>query len=266
MLKLRLFASLPMYALPGMAAANAAFWRDLRENLAGRIADLPETLAPPANALPDFIAPETLFSQMCGYPLHYLYKGQYRLLGTPLYDLPGCELGQCGVPLHRSFIVVARGAGFETLEDLRGKILAVNGYESNSGMNLPRRLFAEIAGGKPFFSGVTVTGSHVASMAAVAGGTADAAPIDCVTFGFCTSFHPELTVNLRILAETPASPAIPFITAAATPAAAVVAIIAALHSHEGLKIAAIMPPMPAAYDVIPQLATQARALGYAALA
>jgi hypothetical protein len=81
-------AALPMYALPEMAPANAALWAAVRERL--DLAEAPAALSPTPTALPAAIVPETLFSQMCGYPLRRLYAGQYRLLGTPLYDLPGC--------------------------------------------------------------------------------------------------------------------------------------------------------------------------------
>jgi hypothetical protein len=73
------FAALPMYALQGMAPVNEALWAAIRATLdAEGIGDLPAHLSPSALALPAAIAPATLFSQMCGYPLLRLYAGQYR--------------------------------------------------------------------------------------------------------------------------------------------------------------------------------------------
>jgi ABC-type phosphate/phosphonate transport system substrate-binding protein len=260
-------ASLPMYALPEMAAANSALWAAVRARLGHGDA----ALSPAPLALPAAIGPETLFSQMCGYPLRRLYEGQYQLLGTPLYDLPGCGWFAPGVPGHCSFIVVARGSGMETVEALRGSRFAVNGFDSNSGMNLPRRLLAPLAGGRAVFSSVAVSGGHLRSMEMVAAGEADAASIDCVTFGFCALYRPELVAALRVLAETPASPAIPFITAAATPpetAAALTRILVAEvgRALAGLRIVAVLPPRPEAYDAVVAYEAEAAALGYPLLA
>ena len=265
-------ASLPMYALPEMAAANAALWATVRERLeTAEIDGLPGMLSPPPMALPDAIAPDTLFSQMCGYPLRRLYDGQYRLLGTPLYDLPGCGWFSPGVPSHCSFIVVPRTSPTETVEALRGSRFAVNGFDSNSGMNLPRRLLAPLAGGRPFFSQVIVSGGHVRSMEMIKAGEADAASIDCVTYGFCALYRPELVTALRVVAETPASPAIPFITASSTPPETAAALTRVLTSEvrealAALGIVAVLPPRPEAYDAVLTYEAEAAALGYPALA
>lgn len=266
-------AFLPMYALPEMAAANAALWAAVRQGLAAAgVGDLPQALSAAPLALPAAIAPETVFSQMCGYPLRRMYEGQYRLLGTPLYDLPGCGWFAPGVPSHRSFIVVAEDAAFDTLEALRGRRFAMNGRDSNSGMNLPRRLFAPLAARGTFFSAVIATGGHVRSMEAIASGAADAAAIDCVTFGFCAIHRPDRVAGLRVLAETPASPAIPFITAATTPPDTVAALSRVLAAPglrdalAGLRIQAVLPPRPQAYEAVLALEAEASALGYPALA
>jgi ABC-type phosphate/phosphonate transport system substrate-binding protein len=263
-----------MYALQGMAPANEALWAAIRAALeAEGTADLPMHLSPSALPLPASIAPETLFSQMCGYPLLRLYAGQYQLLGTPLYDLPGSGLRADGLPTHRAFIVVSRASDAREIADLRGSRFAMNGFDSNSGMNLPRRLFAPLAEGGRFFSSVTVSGGHLRSMEAVAAGEADAASIDCVTYGFCGTYRPALVDELRILAETAASPAIPFITAAATPPDTVAALIRVLTGSDavraamaGLHIAAIVPPRPADYEAVLDFETEASALGYPVLA
>jgi ABC-type phosphate/phosphonate transport system substrate-binding protein len=259
-------ASLPMYALPEMAAANAALWGAVR----ARLGEGDAALSPAPMALPEAIAPETLFSQMCGYPLRRLYAGQYRLLGVPLYDLPGCGWFAPGVPSHRSFIVVAHGSGLETVEALRGRRFAVNGFDSNSGMNLPRRLLAPLAGGGTFFSSMVVSGGHVRSMEMVAAGGADAASIDCVTYGFCALYRPALVAGLRVVAETPASPAIPFITAAVTPPETAAALTRILvgevgEALAGLRILAVLPPRPEAYDAVLGYEAEAAALGYPVL-
>lgn len=267
-----MIASLPMYALPEMAELNATLWSALQA--AAGLA--PAMLSPSPVALPAALAPDTLFSQMCGYPLRKLYEGQYRLLGTPLYDLPGCRLRPDGVPTHCSFLIVRQDAPFGVPAHLRGSRFTINGRDSNSGMNLARRLFAPLAQNGRFFGEIIASGSHLRSMELVAEGLADTATIDCVTYGFVTRFRPQLTGQLRILAETPASPAIPFITAAATPLE-----IAARLSHRlteprpgpalaqalaDLAIRRVAPPRPEAYELVLTLEAEAAALGYPDLA
>jgi ABC-type phosphate/phosphonate transport system substrate-binding protein len=209
-----LLASLPMYNLPEMAAVNAAFWRAMVEELRQEeFINAPDELVLESPSVPDAIPPSTLFTQTCGYPLQTIYQGQYQLLGVPTYDAPGCGEGT-----HRAFILVRADASVKRLEDLRGSTFALNSRHSNTGMNLPRVMFARIAAGRRFFSRVVETGSHAASMQRVASGGADAASIDCLTYAFFSDYRPEALVGLRRLADTPESPTIPFITAACTSA------------------------------------------------
>jgi ABC-type phosphate/phosphonate transport system substrate-binding protein len=271
------FVSLSMYALPEMAAANTAFWAAVREALRqeGHSA-VPETIVPPSLDLPIGIAAGTLLSHMCGYPLLTLYLGQYELLAAPLHDLPGCAVDPNGTPAHCSFIVVAADSPFRELEDLRGARFIMNGWHSNSGMNLPRHLVAHLAREGRFFGSVTVSGAHVASMAAVAEGSADVAAIDCVTFGLVARHRPKDIARLRIIAETVASPAIPFITSAHTAPALIEALRRVLTSagHRpalqeamaGLSIRDIRPVTAQAYATVAAFEEEAAAAGYSKLA
>jgi ABC-type phosphate/phosphonate transport system substrate-binding protein len=265
-------ASLPMYNLPEMAAVNAAFWRALAEELRLEgIADAPDALLTNSKPVPDAIRQGTMFTQTCGYPLQTIYRGQFQFLGVPTYDAPGC-----GAATHRAFIIVRADSPAERPEDLRGGVFALNSRYSNSGMNLPRLLFAQIAGGKPFFSRVIETGSHAASMQLVGNGGADAASIDCLTHAFLGDFRPAALTGLRRLADTPESPAIPFVTAADTPTDRVAALqralsrLAAEAQHrpvlDRLRLRRIGPCDPAAYDRLLDYEREAFALGYGEIA
>lgn len=208
-----LTASLPMYNLPEMAARNTAFWKALSEEIrAEGFARPPIELSFSRPAVPDAIGKEVLFSQTCGYPLQTIYRGQFALLGAPTYDFLGC-----GMATHRAFIIVRKDSNHGTVEDLRGSRFALNSRHSNSGMNLPRIMLARRGITAPFFESVTDTGSHTESIRQVAAGKLDAASIDCVTWGFFKDYRPEETSALRVLGETPESPAIPFVTSMATP-------------------------------------------------
>jgi ABC-type phosphate/phosphonate transport system substrate-binding protein len=84
-------------------------------------------------------------------------------------------------------------------------------------MNLLRAALAGIAeGGRPFFSSVILSGSHRCSAELVVNGQADVAAIDCVTLAHLRRLYPTISSGLRVLCWTPASPSLPFITAAST--------------------------------------------------
>lgn len=264
--------SLPMYNLPEMRGVNAAFWHALKAELrADGVTDLPEALAFARPPVPDLIGPSTFFSQTCGYPLQTIYQDQYELLGVPSYNAPGCEGAT-----HRAFVLVRDDSRCTSPEDLRGGVFAVNSPHSNSGMNLPRALFARMAGGKPFFRSVIQTGGHPASIAKVEAGEADAASIDCLTYVFLKDYRPEAVAALRILAETPPSPSIPFVTSCATPSEHVAALRQALLRLAGdparrgvlagLRIRGIGPADRPTYERILDYERQAADLGYPELA
>lgn len=264
-------ASLPMYNLPEMRPANAAFWQAMRTELARRGLEAPESLDFARPPVPPGIEPDTLFTQVCGWPLQTIYAGQARLLGMPCYAAPGCE-----GPGHAGVFIVHRDAPCQVLEDLRGCRFAFNSLHSNSGMNLPRRAIAEIAGGKPFFAAVEETHSQPGNIERVAKGEADASCVDCVTYAFFRHYRPELGALTRTLAFTPPSPSIPFVTAAATPAPVVALLEAALRAvarapewaaaRQGLMLKDILPPDPALYVVQQTHVAEAVALGYPRLA
>lgn len=244
-----------MYDLPQLHDANAA----LRGALSGLLAA--EGVEPGPAAI----------TQVCGYPLQTTHRGQFTLLAIPHYDVRGCE-----GPEHRAFIVVRSASAFAGVQDLRGTTFAVNSMDSNTGMNLPRHLFASLANRKPFFHQVTVTGSHRDSMAAVLGGRADSAAIDCVTLGLQAEYDPGSVEGLRIIASTSPSPCIPFVTSRSTDSSSVAAMQRALATfstrarfaqlRRALRIDRIEAPCAAAYNVLLAYRAEAAALGYPLLA
>ena len=265
-------ASLPMYNLPEMANRNADFWKALSEEIgAEHLRDLPSELSFSRPAVPEAIGREVLFSQTCGYPLQTVYRGQFALLGVPTYDFPGC-----GAATHRAFIIVRKDSGFKTLEDLRGSRFALNSRHSNSGMNLPRIMLARLGIKAPFFGSVTETRSHTESIRRVAQGDLDAASVDCVTYGFFNDCCPDKMSALRVLDETPESPAIPFVTSVATPAGQVDALRSALLRLaddpgrkpvlRGLHIETITPVDASVYQRVMDYEREAADRGYPELA
>ena len=264
--------SLPMYNLPEMRTVNARFWDALRGLLVeAGLRDVPETLSFDRPPVPGRIGPEILFSQTCGYPLETIFSGQAIRLGTPCYAAPSCD-----GPTHCAFFVVPQASPAKTPADLKGSRYLLNSPVSNSGMNLPRRSLAEIAGGRPFFSAVIETGGHPASLDRLLRGEGDVASIDCVTYAFWRHYRPEAAVRVRIIGETPPSPAIPFVTSAATPPATVEILRTALRvlMHDarydavrsGLLLTDIADLPNPAYRSLLDYEREARELGYPELA
>jgi ABC-type phosphate/phosphonate transport system substrate-binding protein len=264
--------SLPMYNLPEMRLVNLRFWEALREVLVeAGLRDLPQSLSFERPPVPERIGPEVLFSQTCGYPLETIFRGQAIRLGTPCYEAPGCD-----GPTHCGFFIVPVGSDARTLSDLVGGVFLFNHQHSNSGMNLARRALAEIAGGRPLFARAVETGSQPGNLDRVARGEGDATAVDCVTYAFWCRHRPEMAPKVRVLARTPPSPAIPFVTSIATPAATVAILRAALHSvvheepyrgvREGLMLADIVDVPEARYRALLDYEREAAARGYPALA
>ncbi len=261
-------ASLPMYALPEMEAANSAFLAALLRRLRAKGIDTAGIrLNSSHGALPDSIDPGIHFTQVCGYPLFKHYRDQYLMLATPHYAMSGC-VGSS----HRAFFMVRANDPARRLEDLRGGTFGCNSLLSNSGMNLPRLSLARIAGGKPFFSSVVMTGAHVASLERLDEGSIDICSIDNVTWGFFKKFRPFAAVRYRILDETVSSPSLPFVTSARATESDAVALVQTLyeimndprtaHIREALALSGLSVPDVAAYERLADYEREAAELGF----
>ncbi|MDQ0321725.1 ABC-type phosphate/phosphonate transport system substrate-binding protein [Pararhizobium capsulatum DSM 1112] len=166
-----------------------------------------------------------------------------------------------------------RGYG---LDALRGARAAINEPGSNSGYNLFRAFVAPHAVDGRFFSSVKETGGHRASIDAVSSGEADVAAIDCVTFGNTLRFDPDRVAGVRILAETPRGPGLPFITGAATPARDLIILRRALSETiadpelaavcDTLSLRGISLLGDADYEVLAELDREAADQGYPTIA
>jgi ABC-type phosphate/phosphonate transport system substrate-binding protein len=264
-------AILPMYDLESLRPSTDALWSAIAANLRAAGIEAPSSLAR-AVALEDAWAdPALLLGQTCGYPLVTSLRGRVTLLATPRYRAPGCEGAA-----YRSAVVVRAHDPAHSLADLRGARCAVNGLDSNSGMNVLRAAIAPlVSAGDRFFADVVVTGAHAASLAALAGGRADVAAIDCVTWAHLQRLRPGLTAGLRVLAWSVAMPGLPLITSLRSGEAVTTALRAALWAvgadpalapvREALLLEGFDEVPLQAYDAILALQAEAVALGYPAL-
>ena len=264
-------ASLGMYDMPWLGTANDALWAHIAMGLrAAGMSDVPETLDRAGSLTTVWRDPALLFAQTCGYPLMTALQGVVTPFAAPVYSWPGCTGAT-----HCSVIVVPAGSSFEALRDLRGARVAMNGPDSNSGMNLLRHAVAPLAEEGRFFGPVVATGSHLASLDHVARGAADVAAIDCVTFGLVRWHRPELVDGVRAIGETAKSPALPFVTAAGASAEEIAMLLAALKEAiadqelvgavEALGLAGVEPVSMNDYAVVLGYEQEAIAAGYPVL-
>jgi ABC-type phosphate/phosphonate transport system substrate-binding protein len=260
-----------MYNLPEMQTVNAAFWDAVRRELQGQgIGDLPDSLDFGRRPVPERIEGDTLLTQVCGYPLQTVYRGQAALLGAPVYAAEHCRGAT-----HAGVFIVHRDSAFAQLSDLRGCNFVYNSRHSNSGMNLPRRAIADIAAGEPFFGSIVETHSQPGNIERVARGEADATCVDSVTYAFFCRHRPQLGKLTRVLAATPPSPSIPFVTSVDTAPSLQDALRNALRNvarsdewaevRAGLMLQDILPIEMASYGIQLQYEREAQSSGYSEL-
>ncbi|WP_159713800.1 phosphate/phosphite/phosphonate ABC transporter substrate-binding protein [Geminicoccus flavidas] len=256
-----MIAALPMYDLPELADATAAWWQGI-----ARHGGFAAALERPADLQAHWRSPNLLFSQTCGYPLTHGLAGQVRYLATPCYAAEGCH-----GPFYRSAILVREDAALASFTDAEGAKLAINSEDSQSGCNVLRVMAAETSAARPFFGAVVRTGGHLASMAAVQEGQADLAAIDAVTLALAARARPAAVAGLRRLAWSPAAPALPYITRPGLPTAVRQALVRAIQAacadprlaavRQELLIDGVAVLNPEAYQVIPGMHRRAHALG-----
>ena len=257
-----------MYDFGALRAAHDQLWAAIASRLRQSISgDVPDTLTRQDELLPLWRNPNLLLGQTCGYPLTTILKQSVRVVLTPIYTAPGCDGAW-----HRSAIVVRANEQAESLAAFRGRRAAINGWDSNTGMNLLRASVAPLARDGHFFGAISITGSHHASLLQVAAGEADVAAVDCVSLAHLSRIEPHLAAATRILDWTRQSPGLPMITAAATGAATLTPLRAALvevaedpalsEARDTLLIGGFEALPYETYRAVTQLEEAAAAQGY----
>ncbi len=218
-------ASLPMYDHPAIRQATERFWRGLVKALSIVDVRAPDIL----NRQPDYDKlwelPGLIFSQTCGYPYMTRLRGKVQLVATPVYSALGCD-----GPNYCSIVIVRGDDQADALEDCRNRVVAYNAVHSQSGYNTLRAAVAPLAKDGRFFSNSIESGSHSASLDAVAGGSADVCAIDCVSWALLVKYEPGRAASFKVLQQTPSAPGLPFITSANTDAETLEKLRAALTS------------------------------------
>lgn len=267
-----LLAALTMYDLPELQAATDAWWTMIARHLrrAG-IAEVPDTLTRGRPVAANWRDPALLLTQTCGYPLTHGHAEDLSAIAVPDYRAEGCGGG-----LYRSAFVVRADDPAASLADFRGKRVAANGPDSQSGCNALRAAVSEIAGGDRFFGDVIWSGAHRQSLALVREGGADIAAIDGVTLALVGDAAPQEVAGVRVLTWSAATPALPYavrkdldvgtrarvtdglLTAAVDPDAAA--------ARDTLRLAGLTPVDDTDYAVMVAMREAAEKRGYPLLA
>lgn len=260
-------ASLPMYDHPAIRRETDQFWAALSSALNERGVTTPEVLTRQDPYSSFWSEPGLLFSQTCGYPYLTMLQGQVRLVGTPCYSVEGFKGAH-----YCSALVVRAEDDAQKLADLQGRVAAYNAPQSQSGYNTLRVCVAPLAQGGRFFSGTVETGSHGASLDAVAEGRADVCASDCVTFGLIARYEPERAACFRVIGWTGSVPGLPFVTSAQTDEKTVGLIQQALRTvfaapalagtREALMLTGVEFLTDEDYRCILEMEQTARDLGY----
>ncbi len=200
-----MIAALPMYDRAENRAATDRYWSLIRSALSTRGIDAPVALnRGAAELMPQWTDPSLLLSQTCGFPYRARLFGHVQLVGTPDFGVDGCLPGY-----YRSVLIARADDSRDGLAAFDGGTLAYNDAMSQSGWAAPQNHAAQwglALGAGP------CTGSHSASLAAVAGGKADLAAIDAVTWSLLAE-HDPLAAAVKVICMTDPTPGLPYITA-----------------------------------------------------
>jgi ABC-type phosphate/phosphonate transport system substrate-binding protein len=261
-------ASLPMYDFPEARAATDAWWTGLQRHLirAG-MRDAPAALLRRDDLIEQWTDPLLAVSQTCGYLLTHQLRGAAQPVATPQYRVRGCA-----GPRYASVLLARADHPGRHLADFRGSVAVYSRAYSHAGYNSLRGVIAPLAAGASFFSRVIGSGSHVASIEALAGGMADIGAIDCIVHAFVARFRPAALHGTRELGFTPAAPAAPYIVPLAADDDHVARV------RQALRAATADPTLEAArralfidgfsfadapdYAAVDAVETEARRLGY----
>lgn len=197
-----------MYDWPEIRGETDRFWATARACLRDEGLVTRESLARGADISAPWKSPNLALGQTCGLPLVLGLAEPAIPFARPTYAVEGCGAGT-----YRSCFLARAEAG-ACLEAFRGKRLALNGWDSQSGCNaLADALRALAPPGAAFFRDVMVTGAHRASADAVAEGDADLCALDAVAWALYRQAEPRRAARLNVIGWSAEVPALPFVTA-----------------------------------------------------
>ncbi len=196
-----------MYERPENAGAHDRFWMLIRDALRARGVAAPDGLDRSVAIQDGWERPDLVLGQTCGLPLRARLHDRVQLVATLDYGLPDTPPGH-----YRSLFVVRRD-DTDALENYAGRRFAYNQGCSHSGWAAPQSM----AGRLGFrFAMHRATGSHRHSAMAVAGGAADIAAIDAISWRAIRRHDPAARA-LKVIGRTDAAPGLALIAARGMP-------------------------------------------------
>ena len=199
-----MIASLMMYDRPQLKQAHERLWSLIHRQLADRGIAGPVKLSRHSDESSLWTNPNLLLSQTCGMPYRTWLHGKVQLIGTPDYDLDGCQPGY-----YRSAWVVRRNDAKKVLTEFAQSIFAYNQTFSQSGY---AAAYWHATAENFWFTRKYHSGAHRQSARAVADGRADIASLDAVSWRLIEQ-HDHVAKQLRVLDWTKPTPGLPLITA-----------------------------------------------------
>ncbi len=243
-----MIATLPMYLRAETRAATDAFWIAIRDALGARGIAAPAALDHDIAPEAAWAHPDLVLSQICNLPHRLAFHDRVTLVAAPDLGLPDARPGT-----YYSVLVARADEPRAELAAFDGARIAINGPDSQSGWGAPA---AAAARAGIAFGSALVSGAHAESARAVAEGHADIAGIDAATWRMIRRWD-AFAADLRVIAHTPPTPALAYITARGTDPAPVRAAMeeafAALpaETRDRLGLSGIVAPDPDGYAALP---------------
>lgn len=194
------FAALPMYPVAGLRDAWDELYSTIASSVGERYSDTPLALDWTLDSHDGWRHPHLALSQACGWPLITELRNSVRVLGAFEHLLDGAASHMyCSV-------IVARSAHVPNASTDRA---AINSADSLSGCVSLHAAFGFALGQWP--GEVVLTGSHLASIDAVRGGSADVASIDALSWAYQQHLDPNRLDGLVVVQRGPLVPCLPLI-------------------------------------------------------
>lgn len=198
-----MIASLPMYARLSNREAHDALWALIRNGLHDRCIAAPDSLDHETDHMVGWADPDLVLGHICNLPLRTQFTDKVTIIGAADYGLEGCPPGH-----YRSVFVVRNDCTAEAPEEMTKTRFVFNEPLSQSGYG-SAQIWAHARGFQ--FNAFAKTGSHHASISAVATGSGDIAAIDAQTWWIEQAENAQ-TARLKIIGHTDPSPGMTFIT------------------------------------------------------
>ncbi|MDJ0614511.1 MAG: PhnD/SsuA/transferrin family substrate-binding protein [Rhizobiaceae bacterium] len=204
-------ATLSMYDWPETRPALERFWNLIAKELENAGLPSPKQLNNSEEQMPLWQSPDLIVGQTCGWP----YANHLRGTAIPFARFDH-GLDECPPGTYRSVFIgqsLADKLYLESPEALAAcPMIAINGEDSQSGFHV----FSEVAGQQPAallsHNKLLHTGSHRASILAVAKKEAQIAAIDAVAFELAKKHEPRAVQNISIVGHSRPKPSLPLIT------------------------------------------------------